>query len=287
MLAALVTQSSNSFYKCIRLEDVSVIKRSIRNKLIVLLLLATVLPFGTSIIVTYFYTKDSLTDRVIQENSNLLYQGKVNLENYIHKLNELSLSLYNNPDFMNFMRSSKDRKYYYSIDIVKNVILTILYADDQIDRVHIAFANDDRVISASRRTTVVFSKAIKEDNQLAYKMAKNSPTHMYMEPLQSQSFNTTDKSKDVITLHRAFTNTPSREVLAYISLEIYPDAFYEISENMYNKETDEFYIFSPDGQIMYSSTNVEGLSKSEWVKDILQREEEKGTIEWKDECDDV
>nr|WP_279326632.1 sensor histidine kinase [Bacillus kexueae] len=245
------------------------------------MLVATVLPFGSSILVTYFYTKESLKDRVVQENSNLLYQGKENLENYIHKLNDLSLSLYNNQNFINFLRSSEEREYYYSLDVVKNVILTILYSDDQIDRVHIAFTNDERVLSASRRTTVLFSEEIKEDNKPAYEKAKNSPYHLYIEPIQTQAINTTDVSKDVITLHRAFTNTPSEEVLAYISLEILPEKFFEISENMYNKETDEFYIFSPDGQVMYSSTST-NVTNETWVQEMLKTEEESGTIEWKD-----
>ena len=55
-------------------------RTSIRNKLIVLLLLITIIPFGTSIIISYIHTKESLKDQVVQENSNLLYQGKVNME---------------------------------------------------------------------------------------------------------------------------------------------------------------------------------------------------------------
>jgi len=85
-------------------------KTSIRNKLIILLLLVTIVPFGSAIAVTYIYTKESLSDQAIQENLNLLYQGKVNIENYIAELNNQTLSIYRNSNFMNYLKVSVCQK---------------------------------------------------------------------------------------------------------------------------------------------------------------------------------
>ncbi|WP_044748459.1 sensor histidine kinase [Bacillus alveayuensis] len=261
------------------------IKKSIRNKLIVLLLVTTIVPFGSSIIITYFYTKEYLKNQAIQENSNLLYQGKLNLESYINEINQLTLSLYNNADFINYLRSSNSRDHYYSIDIVKNVISTILYAEDNIERVHIAFAKDDRIISASKRSTVVFSKKLKRVNEQSYEKAKNSSFNMYIEPMHKQLFTSKNETqKNVISIHRSFTNIPSDEVLAYITLEISPDKIYEISENLYNRDAEEFFILSPEGDLIYRSDyGMSNQQDQEWIKKILETENESGTIEWKDD----
>ncbi len=267
------------------MEAIPVIKKSIRNKLIVLLLVTTIVPFGSSIIITYFYTKEYLKNQAIQENSNLLYQGKLNLESYINEINQLTLSLYNNADFINYLRSSNSRDHYYSIDIVKNVISTILYAEDNIERVHIAFAKDDRIISASKRSTVVFSKKLKRVNEQSYEKAKNSSFNMYIEPMHKQLFTSKNETqKNVISIHRSFTNIPSDEVLAYITLEISPDKIYEISENLYNRDAEEFFILSPEGDLIYRSDyGMSNQQDQEWIKKILETENESGTIEWKDD----
>jgi len=260
-------------------------KTSIRNRLIILLLLTTIVPLGTSNIITYIHTKESFTNRVVQENSNLLYQGKINIENYINELNRLTLSLYNNIDFMNFMRSTNNNNNYLTIGIMKQVIQTILYAEEHIDRVSISFARDDRIISASKRSTVVFApkeRAIKNEN---FVKAKESPFNMYIEPIKQQDGYPQKGNKNVMTIHRSFVNIPSNEVLAFISLEINPDKIFELSENLYNRNSEEFYLLSPEGELIYRSNSdvFANDGKQKWIERILNAKEEKGTIEWKED----
>ncbi|HLO12420.1 MAG TPA: histidine kinase [Pseudoneobacillus sp.] len=257
-------------------------RSSIRNKLIVLLLIITIIPFGSSIIITYFHTKESLKNQLVQENSNLLYQGKVNLENYINELNGLTLSLYNNPGFINFLKNSTKENNYVAIGIITNVLQTILYAEDHIERVYIIIAEDDRVISASKKSTVVFSKDLMAKNEEYYIKAIESPFNMYIEP-NTLYGNSKKKGKDVISIHRSLTNIPSEEVLAYISLDVAPDKIYQLSKNLYNHDTEEFYIISSEGDLIYSSNNeVSGQpQKQKWIKKLIHKKDKKGTMEWK------
>ncbi|MEF7565240.1 histidine kinase [Bacillus infantis] len=254
------------------------IKNSIRNKLIVLLLLITIIPFGTSIIITYFHTKEFLKNQAVEENSKLLYQGKINLESYMNELNGLTLSLYNNPGFLNFLRSSKDEDNYLTIGIMKNVVQTILYAGDTINRVQIAFADEDRVISASRRSTVVFMKGRSAKSAEAFNRARDSSSHMYIEPLMEQT-----NSRNIMAVHRAFTNIPSDNVLAYITLEIAPDDIVNLSRNLYTPGSEEFYIVSQDGLLIYSSDKdaASGQVPEKWVDAIVSSGNKAGTLEWK------
>src|SRR5690554_6551513 len=70
-------------------------RNSLRNKLIVFLLLAIIVPISSSIIITYNYTKESVKKDYIQENTTLIHQGSINLLNYLNRINQTSLLIYN------------------------------------------------------------------------------------------------------------------------------------------------------------------------------------------------
>ncbi|MFT4415050.1 cache domain-containing sensor histidine kinase [Fredinandcohnia humi] len=261
-------------------------KKSIRNKLIALLLLTTIVPFGTSIAVTYYHIKASLRDQIVQENRNLLYQGKVNLESYISELSGLSLTLYNNPNFLNFLKSANNN--YTAMDTVKDILQTILHTEENIERVYISFAQDDRIVSISKQSAVVFSTRSQDVNFEAFEKAKNSPSKLYIEPIHFQNEVDTvinvKRPKPVVSIHRSFINTPSDEVLAYISLEFTPDKIFELSKNLYNKENEEFYIITPEGNLIYRSSlnTLPNEKKQEWIGPLVNTNEEQGAMEWKD-----
>jgi two-component system, sensor histidine kinase YesM len=261
------------------------LKTSIRNKLIVLLLITTIVPFGSSIVITYLYTKNSIEDQVVSESRNLLYQGKVNLESYINELNDLTLSLYNNPDFINYMRNPGQGNDYLTIGIVKNVVQTILYTGDTINGVKISFAEEDRVISATKRSTVVFSSKRKDANEEAFLRAQRSPYNMYIEPTYPQKENEIKRSRNIITVHRAFRNIPDDEVLAYISLDISPEKIIDLSRNLYTRETEEFYLLTPQGEMIYSSDLdvSDDKNNQKWIKRIVEGKELAGMLEWKED----
>ncbi|MBO1512789.1 sensor histidine kinase [Metabacillus bambusae] len=259
-------------------------KTSIRNKLIVLLLLITIVPFGTSIVITYLYTKESLKDEFVQENVNLLYQGKLNLEGYVGELKNLTLSFYNNIDFMNYLRNpSQDDDDYIAQESVKNVILTILYAEKNINRVNIAVEEDNQNVSVSKRSGVVFSPVVKNLDKDSYEKARNNSNFIYIEPmhvLQEESIVKDKKeNKDVIRLHRALIDVPSNKLLGYISLDIAPDQIIDISEKLYVKDKEEFYILSPEGELIFRS-NSEVSESEEWITNVLNSTGTSGTMEW-------
>lgn len=263
------------------------IKTSIRKRLIILLLLATIIPFGTSIIITYYHTKESFKDQVIQENSNLLFQGKVNLESYLAELNGLPLSLYNNQEFMNFMRFSHRNSNYLTIGAVKSVLQTLLYSEDNIDRVYISFLDANKLVSISKRSTVVFSTEINEVSKEYFRKTLESPHNLYIEPMRYQFEDESiikTKPKNVFSIHRAITNIPSNQLLGFISLEVSPDEVLKLIENLYNKEREEFYLLSPKGELIYSSDEslLNNQEKQDWIPSLLDHNLESGTMEWND-----
>ncbi|MRX73885.1 HAMP domain-containing protein [Bacillus lacus] len=248
------------------------LKTSIRNKLIVLLLLITIIPFGSSIVITYFYTKDSLQEQVVQENVNLLYQGKVNLRGYMDELNGLSLSLYNNPQFLNLLISSDRSDPYMTIGAVKNVLHTILYTEENLTRVNLTMVKDQKVISVSKRSAIVYAADSNLMNEAAFQKAMNSPENLFIEPMEGEN---------TIALHRAILKVPSSEVLGFVTLEFREDRINQLGENLYSNQNEEFFILSPEGRTIYSSTGEETEGR-EWAKGVLESSGSQGTLEWND-----
>lgn len=260
-------------------------KTSIRNKLIVLLLLITIVPFGTSIVITFFYTKESLKDEFVEENVNLLYQGKLNIEGYMGELKNLTLSFYNNMDFMRYMRNNPDfDKDYLAKESFKSVILTILYAEENINRVNIALMDNHHNISVSKKSAVVFSSLNQNLNQDMYEKALNNPYRIHIEPMEVlQEENIIENSKrrnDMFTLHRALIDVPSDDLLGYISLDIDSEHLLGIAEKLYVKDKEEFYILSPEGELIFRSNN-EVNENQQWITSLIKNNKPNGMMEWK------
>lgn len=252
----------------------SLLKTSIRNKLIVLLLLITIIPFGSSIIVTYLYTKESLKDQSIQENINLLYQGKVNIESYLKELNNFTFSFYNNSNFMNYLRKQEIGDY-GSRSFVHNVIQSLLYSDESVYKVSMAIVKHQELLTVSRRSAIAYSRLIGLEEIDYYKKAKENSANLYMEPLNE--FNR-------FTIHRAFKDIPANHILAYVSLEIRPDKINELSKYLYHEETEEFYILTQEGHLIYSSEPLSSEDRLfKWKESLLDSVETSGTMAWKDE----
>ncbi|WP_058307330.1 sensor histidine kinase [Gracilibacillus massiliensis] len=262
------------------------IRKSIRNKLIVLLLAITIIPFGTSIVITYFYTKESLKDEFIEENVNLLYQGKLNIESYINDLKDLTLSFYNNPDFMSYLKGHGQDDRYITLDTIKDVMVTILYAESNIKRVTITFPKQENemqnMVSVSKQSTLTFSSRLKHEDQLYFRKADANPFYMYIEPAHSQSDK--DEKGDVITLHRSLKDAPLTRQLGYMSIDISPNKIVNMSEKLYSKDSEEFYIFTEEGDSIFSSNPqiTSSSSHPEWFTYLLNTEENSGTLDWDD-----
>ncbi|WP_088103260.1 cache domain-containing sensor histidine kinase [Halalkalibacter urbisdiaboli] len=261
---------------------ISFIKKSIRNKLIFLLFLTTVVPFSLSLIVTYFHTSESLKENAIQENLNLLYQGKVNIETNIKELNSLTLSIYRNPDFMNYLKSSRFPSDFISLNHVNSVLQTLLYSDESINRVYMSIIESHQLVSVSRRSAVVYTENVVDIEKDYYLKARENQYNMYLEAMYNPSPEI--KRSNSFTLHRAFINVPGEDLLAYISLEIKPEKIAELSRNLYDSSSEEFYIIDQEGNFIFSSQNGQyGKDDMKWINLLLNTKNERGSIEWNDE----
>ncbi len=238
-----------------------------------ILLLITVIPFGSSIVVTYLYTKESLKDQSIQENINLLYQGKINIESYLKELNNFTFSFYSNPEFMNFLRKNETDGF-ISRGIAPGILHSLLYSEESVFRASLLIVKHQEMLTASKRSAIIYTQLMDHDEIDYYQKARNHSANLYIEPLNE--FNR-------FTIHRVFRDVPAQDILAYVSLEIRPDKINQLSKYLYHEGKEEFYILNREGNFIYNSeTGAHTQSESGWKESLLQGNEQGGTIVWKD-----
>jgi two-component system, sensor histidine kinase YesM len=257
------------------------IRGSIRNKLIVFLLIATILPIVTSIVITYVYNKETVKETTIRENSNLLFQGKTNLIHYFTILDKATLTAYSDYKMFNILLTGYD------------------HTGEEQSQILAAIQNISRSVN---ETLQVHLEAVKSSDHFLYTHGRflnnTKPEHVqspkafegyeaYLEPTHMShdyDMNTFPKyeSVPVISYHRPIYNVPSTDPLGLLSVDIRLSFLERLSKELYNPNHEELYLLDENGVVVYSSNPGEWgrpLNRS-WVSYALAQQEERGAFEW-------
>ncbi|WP_217594199.1 histidine kinase [Cohnella sp. GbtcB17] len=251
------------------------IRTSLRNKFIILLLLISVLPFAASVLFTYLYTRDSLKDQFLQENVNLMSLGGVHLESYMDELMDITLSFYSDPAFINYLRTADRANDYETFWTVRDELTQVLYANENIQRVSIALVKDKRNIFVSK-SRVSFS-AITDEQMADYAKVDHSPNHVYIETMPGPDPKG-GASSTSFTILRSLTDAPSTNLLAYFSIQVAPARVKSIAEKLYMPGQELFSILTSEGVPIYSSDA--GYEDPGLVERIRGLKPGSGTLEW-------
>ncbi|AIQ11632.1 cache domain-containing sensor histidine kinase [Paenibacillus durus] len=242
-------------------------KHSIRNRLMALVLLAAVIPAGVSVIFSYLYTKQSVTEQSLDQNRRLLALGAANLDNYFQGINQRSLSIYSG---INVQGS-----FYTSILSVKNpnalpkgtvqpdnrnIVSTQLYnlflSDRNIFQIHL-------YVRANKQSNTLLKGLFRREINNRYTPLPNpdgsnrpfiEATHMdHQYGVKSGFPNYKAGETPVFSVHYPIYRTPSNEVIADLSLDFRLTELETISKSMYNSGTERLYIVDEQGKVLYAS----------------------------------
>lgn len=255
------------------------VKTSIRNKLIVLLLSAVVIPTSISIAMTYMFTKQSLKERFIEENTSLLLQGRQLLLSHMELLNRASLSPYGNSSLYNILTSS-NRQLQQNTELYSQVyaqLQNIYSSADDIFRVALLIDHNGDYYSLLDEGILSRRRPPESSFRYAPYSAYVEPTHA-TSPLNLQHADPL-KPEQVFTLNRPLQHIPSDDLLGWLSIDVKTDALRGWIENLYRKGKESFYIIDASGTVIYSSDeslNGRPLPMS-WSDEILKSDSETGS----------
>ncbi|WP_230875733.1 MULTISPECIES: sensor histidine kinase [Paenibacillus] len=256
---------------------------SIRTKLIALMILAAILPTTISMIISYVITTNSLKERAVVENMNLLYQGRMNLENDLEEMNRTSLSVYSDPEFYislyysheNINASGRQSATLQSINhAISGSKQVYLYVDGK--REATLFAQD----IARRMSDAALYDQIPDLSGKDYYIEPPRPVHTY----GFQLSNPYPDSLQVMTMYRVIQRIPSSEQLGILAIDLDMSFISRISSQLFQPDHEQLYILNEDGYVMYSgnSSLISQKPREAWYNLIQESGTESGYFEHDD-----
>ncbi|ANS76568.1 hypothetical protein AWM70_19945 [Paenibacillus yonginensis] len=273
------------------------IRNSIRKKLLILLLAATMIPICSSIVISYYYTRHSVTETAIEQNSSRIELGKLNALNYFNTLNQLSVSIYSGINVADSLYTylentrktpvSTSEAVATSYDPVYMHLFNLYQTDKDIYQMHFYIANGSQ-------SNLWVNGYFRREYNPGYRMPKNQDGE-YKAFIQPTHINNQYGLKDalplskiaevpVFTLNRPMYLAPTVAVLGYLSIDVRLDGLNQIFDNLYSPERHEqLYLLDQDGRFLYSSQAEDyGTVMQEGWEKKLKATEGSGHFEWRD-----
>ncbi|RXZ79410.1 sensor histidine kinase [Paenibacillaceae bacterium] len=263
--------------------EMTFFNNSLRNKLILFLLGAIIIPISVSIVVTYVFTKESVTKTNINNNTTLLYQGSSNIENYLNNVNQASLLIYQDAgnerslfkitgkDTISF---SDERELAIQFQFIANSLAEINQIYMYMDHSQYSY----RFYNNLLRKTAGKTYTPKFENEQDVSIESTHQSHNYN--LAKFPF---EIPEQVFTVHRKILNHPSDTTLGTISMDVKLNMIKNISDKLYISGSEQFYLFNQDGTVIYASNDVDPLDSQRWLQAIKQQSGTAGYMEYKDE----
>ncbi|MDQ0196454.1 sensor histidine kinase [Paenibacillus wynnii] len=245
-------------------------RNSIRTRLMALVLLATVIPAGISVTISYLYTKQSVTEQSVKQNTKLLTLGEANLSNYFSGINQRVLSLYSGINvpgsfYTALLQAKSNAAGGSAIPDNRGIIATQLYnmfqSDENMFQIHL-------FVRAGKQSNTVLGGLFRREFNDRYTPTTNpngsnrpfvEVTHMdHQYGVKSGFLNLKSGQVPVFTAHFPIYRTPSADVLADLSMDFRLTELENIAKSMYNSETERLYMMNEHGEALFASD-------SEWI----------------------
>lgn len=265
-------------------------KNSIRSKLIVLLLIATIIPFGLSIIASYFYTKNTVTKEFVNTNHDLLERSGNDLLNYFNEIRGIPLSIYSNRPFLSVLENGASTYIEQNSAEINRSLLGLYFSRREIEQLHLYLTKgkDDYTVYnakvSSRGKLYNFNKI------RAYRNLSYSRNSYYIEPTHAiQNYNNlsdfrVEPVKQVVSLHYFLNNVTSDQWLGFLSIDIELGRIKEIFDRIYKKGEEHLFVVGDGNVVLYSSEKklIGTKLKTKWYEKIISDKSGETSFDWKD-----
>ncbi|OKP86189.1 two-component sensor histidine kinase [Paenibacillus helianthi] len=242
-------------------------KNSIRTRLMALVLLASVIPSAISVTFSYLYTKQSVTEQSVKQNTKLLTLGEANLSSYFSGMSQRAMSLYSGinvpSSFYTTLLTSKSQKDVppgTAVPDTRAVISTQMYnlflSDRNTFQIHL-------YVRAVQQSNLLLGGYFRREVNSRYALEKHlegtyrpyiEVTHMdHQYGMKSGFPNLKPGIEPVFTAHFPIYKTPSAEVLADLSVDYRLTELEGIVKSMYNSDTERLYVLNDQGQALFAS----------------------------------
>lgn len=265
-------------------------KKSIRTKLTMLLLAATIVPIALSMIISDFYIKRQVTDKSILENRSLLQVGTGNILNYMNTLNRNSLSVYNSINVPTSLYALIERFAAPGADpaevdlayrtLIYQHLLNMYQSDKEILQIHLQIGRGDKSWSYLLARGMFRSG---QESDGGWPAGREDDPTPFVEPAHKSASYQLDSRRsvspqDVITLRRPIIRTPSDQVIGYLSIDVRLDELRGICGQLAQSAEEKLYLLDREGGVVCGATPEQAgqLREAAWVRELLGTAEGSG-----------
>ncbi|WP_224752257.1 cache domain-containing sensor histidine kinase [Metabacillus arenae] len=204
------------------------------------------------------------------------------MTNYIEKLNEVSLSIYEDSNMSPYISNRTFDLTYEKQQSIKESMLSIFQKDAHIHQVYFSSKLQNRAFLLTNNlgfnTSSIMYDYPKPSIESDYTPFLELPhgNHAYSTNAYIQHGNT------VMTLHRPLYRVPSSELIGWLAIDFELDNFLDILQNLYFQGEEEIFIYDLHAnQLVYpiqpNNTKLNVL-RSDWVDAINQSENDTWAI---------
>lgn len=264
---------------------------SIRKKLIVFLMMAIIIPFGSAIAITYYQTTDSLNKRFVSTNRELIENGKDDITNYLQDFEYMATTVYRYTPFMNVLRDGVSSDLTNNQEEVNRILIYLFNTRPEIEQMHLyinegkdSYTNYHSALSGRGKYENVY------ENPYYLQLSQSNDFTVIEPPHEIYSYNNLSlipesQKKKVLSFHNIIRDIPADTPLAFLSIDINLSQLSAVADRLYTKEAEDFYLMNEDGVVVYSSEEklIGTINKQEWFQQLKQAP---GTtsrsLEWED-----
>lgn len=262
----------------------------IRKKLIIFLLLVTVLPFGSSIAITYYQTTKSLNNRFVSTNYDLIVKGEEELTVYLEDVAQMSSVLYRYTPFMNVMRDGLSQNLGTNQEEVRRALAYLFNTRPEIEQMHLyidigkdSYTNYHSRISGRGKYISIFS------HPYYSRLTRYEGFSLIEPPHEIYSYNNisvipNSEKKNVLSFHNILRDVPSDKLLGFLSIDINLSKISAIAGRLFTKDMEDLFIMDDKGVIIYSSNEsmIGKENKEKWFEQVKKVSSTTKSMEWKD-----
>lgn len=260
-------------------------RHSMRNKLILFLLIATLVPFITSIIVTYIFTKEKVTEDTITNNSALISQAKLNILNYLNGVVQASTTIYTGQHLSELGQLydilERDREIDYMSDkVIKSGLQVMSHAVKEFKQVYLYASVSDRSFLSSN--DFQGSTMGKHASLLPFPADKTvyfETTHLSHN--YNIAINVYSAPTPVLSMHRKLMYSPNNTSIGELIIDLQLDLITEILQSLYTHD-EELYILDGKGFIVFGPDPAKWgqLLEGSWGNEAIHSTLDRGSYEW-------
>lgn len=250
--------------------------KSIRSRLLLLLLVFILLPYFLSVFLIYGYTKNSVERQELQNSREQIQRNAEELEQYVEDIVNLPYILYRNPDLLRMFENGFEDSIYFDSMAMEKSIETFHLMRSEIRQLRFYIDKDQEsftVYNAMISTRKPQPRFLEQD--VIKRLYQSDEKYVMGPPHKIKNYNNAAIIPEsdhtmVMTFHHKIVDVPSNEFLGIMTMDIDLAAYARIVHNLVQENGASVLLIDSHDQFMYANDpDLIGTSVSSHLKKQL------------------